>query len=76
MDDGQKTQCGHPDFNFYVKILRVFIDNGRANRQTDRQTDGDIHPLHMGWRNFSPLSDLGRMANLKLIDKQGKSLSS
>jgi hypothetical protein len=42
MDDGQKTPLGHPDFNSYVKILRVFIDNGRANRQTDRRTDGEI----------------------------------
>jgi hypothetical protein len=25
MDDGQKTPPGHPDFNSYVKILRVFI---------------------------------------------------
>ncbi len=30
---------GHPDFNSYVKFLRVFIDNGQKNRQTDRQTD-------------------------------------
>jgi hypothetical protein len=43
MDDGQKTPRGYLDFNSYVKILRVFIDNRRANRQTDRQTDG--------WRN-------------------------
>ncbi len=39
MDDGQKTPCGHPDFNSYVKILRVFIDNRGTNRQTDRQTE-------------------------------------
>jgi hypothetical protein len=25
MDDGQKNPRGHPDFNSYVKILRVFI---------------------------------------------------
>ncbi len=47
--DGQKTPRGHPDFNSYVKIQRVFfIDNGRA----DKQTDGEIHPLRVGWRNF------------------------
>ncbi len=35
MDDGQKTPRGHPDFNSYVKIQRVFIDN----RQTDKWTE-------------------------------------
>jgi hypothetical protein len=35
MDDGQKTPRGHPDFNFYVKILRVFIWNGQMDRQTE-----------------------------------------
>ncbi len=39
MDDGQKTPCGHPDFNSYVKILCVFIWNGQTNRHTDRRTD-------------------------------------
>ena len=39
MDDGQKTPRGHPDFNSYVKILRVFIDNGQTKGQTDRQTE-------------------------------------
>ncbi len=39
MEDGQKTPRGHPDFNSYVQILRVFIDNGQMNRQTD----GDIN---------------------------------
>jgi hypothetical protein len=48
MDDGQKTPRGHPDFNSYVKILRVFIDNGRTNRQTDGQTDGEINPVWAG----------------------------
>jgi hypothetical protein len=36
MDDGLKTPRRHPDFNSYVKFLRVFITNGRTNRQTDR----------------------------------------
>ncbi len=48
MDDGQKTPRGHPDFNSYVKILRDFIDNGRTNRQTSRQTDGEINPMWAG----------------------------
>jgi hypothetical protein len=48
MDDGQKTPHGHPDFNSYVKILHVSIDNGLTNRQTD----GEIHSLRVGWRNF------------------------
>jgi hypothetical protein len=45
MDDGQKTPRGHPDFNSYVKILRVLIFqmdgrmDKRTNRQTDRQTE-------------------------------------
>ncbi len=38
-DDGQKTPCGHPDFNSYVEIQRVFIDNGRTDEQMNRQTD-------------------------------------
>ncbi len=38
MDDGQKTPRGHPDFNSYVKILRVFIWNRWMNRQTDGDT--------------------------------------
>ncbi len=41
MDDGQKTPRGHPDFNSYVKILRVFI----TDRWTDRQTDRKINPV-------------------------------
>jgi hypothetical protein len=38
MDEGQKTPPGHPDFNSYVKILRVlvFIPDGWADRQMDR----------------------------------------
>ncbi len=52
MDDRQKTPRGHPDFNSYVKIQRVFIDNGQTNRQTDEQTnrqmDGEINPVWAG----------------------------
>ncbi len=44
MDDGQKTPRGHPDFNSYVKILRVFI----TDRHTDRQTVGEIKPVWAG----------------------------
>ncbi len=44
MDDGQKTPRGHPDFDSYMKIQRVFIDN----RQTNRQTDGEINPVWAG----------------------------
>ncbi len=34
MDDGQKTPHGHPDFNSYVKILRVlvFITDGQTEK--------------------------------------------
>ncbi len=52
MDDRQKTPRGHPDFNSYVKIQRVFIDNGQTDEQMNRQTDREIHSLHVGWRNF------------------------
>ncbi len=45
MDDGQKTPCGHPDFNSYIKIQRVFIDNRQTDDQTNRQTDGEINPV-------------------------------
>jgi hypothetical protein len=33
MDDGKKTPCGHPDFNSYVKNLRVLVfqTNGWMN---------------------------------------------
>jgi hypothetical protein len=40
MEDGQKTPREHPDFNSYVKVLRVFIDN--------RQMDGEINPVWAG----------------------------
>jgi hypothetical protein len=46
MDDGQKTPCRHPDFNSYVKILRVFIF------QTDRQTDRKINLVWAGYDNL------------------------
>jgi hypothetical protein len=36
MDDRQKTPRGHPDFNSYVKILRVFIWNGQTDTQTEK----------------------------------------
>ncbi len=39
MDDRQKTPRGHPDFNTYMKILRVFIV------RTDRITDGETNTL-------------------------------
>ncbi len=39
MNGGQKTPRGHPDFNSYVKILRVFIF------QIDEQKDRDISTL-------------------------------
>ena len=48
MDKGQKTPRGHPDFNSYVKILRVFIDNEQTKRQTNRQTDREINPVWAG----------------------------
>ena len=38
MDDRQKTPRGHLDFNSYVKILHVFIWNGRTDRQTEKYT--------------------------------------
>jgi hypothetical protein len=37
MDNGQKTPCGHPNFNSYVKNLRVLVF------QTDGQTDRQRH---------------------------------
>ncbi len=42
MEDGQKTPRGHPDFNSYVKILRVFIfqtDDGLTDGRTDGRTE-------------------------------------
>ncbi len=42
MDNGQKTPRGHPDYNSYVNILRVFIDNGRTIK---RQTNGRMEKL-------------------------------
>ncbi len=43
MDDGEKTRRGHPDFNSYMKNLRVLVlqTDGQTDRQTDRQTDED-----------------------------------
>ncbi len=45
-EDAQKTPHGHPDFNFYVQNLRVFIF--QTDRQTDGQTDGEINPVWAG----------------------------
>jgi hypothetical protein len=41
MDGGQRTPRGHPDFNSYVKILRVLVfrTDGRTDGQTERQTE-------------------------------------
>jgi hypothetical protein len=40
MDDGQKTPRGHPDYNSYLKKLRVlvFMTDRQTDRRTDRQT--------------------------------------
>ncbi len=54
MDDGQRTPRGHHDLNSYVKILHVLVFI--TDRWADGRTDREIHPLRMGWRNFSPLS--------------------
>jgi hypothetical protein len=43
MDDGQKTPRGHPDFNSYVKILRVFIF--QTDERTDRRMDRRMERL-------------------------------
>jgi hypothetical protein len=45
MDDGQKTPRGHPEFNSYMKILRIFIF------RTDRQPDRDINPVWAGYQS-------------------------
>jgi hypothetical protein len=62
MDNGQKTPCGHPDFNSYVKIQRVFIDNGQTNRRTDEQTNGrtdrEINPVWAGTPTACGLEEL------------------
>jgi hypothetical protein len=39
MDDGQKTPGGHPNFNSYIKNLRVLVF--QTDRQTDKQTQTD-----------------------------------
>jgi hypothetical protein len=36
MEDGQKTPRVHPDFNSYVKIPRVNIDNGQTDERTEK----------------------------------------
>jgi hypothetical protein len=41
MDDGQTTPRGHPNFNSYVKNLRVLVF--QIDGLTDRQTDGQRH---------------------------------
>jgi hypothetical protein len=56
MDDGQKTPRGHPDFNSYMKILRVlvFITDGRMDRQMDGQKDRDINPMWASLTTYVP----------------------
>ncbi len=58
MEDGQNTPRGHPDFNSYVKILRVFIWNGQTNRQTNRQMEKLIRHGLGNLIGSSKLSDL------------------
>ncbi len=45
MDDGQKTPRGHPNFNSYLKNLRVLVFwmDGRMDGWTDRQTDFNFY---------------------------------
>ncbi len=45
MDAGQKTPRGHPDFNSYMEIQRVFIDNRQTDKQTNRKTDEQMEKL-------------------------------
>jgi hypothetical protein len=48
-DDGQKTPRGHPNFNSYVKNLRVLVFI------TDRQTDGRTETLiSVGFSHYIP----------------------
>jgi hypothetical protein len=51
--DGQMTPPEYPNLNFYIKNLCILVF--QMGRQTDRQTDGDIHLLHVGWRNQEPI---------------------
>ena len=46
INDGQKTPRGHPDFNFYVQNLCVFIF--QTVGQTDGLTDTEINPVWAG----------------------------
>ncbi len=50
MDDGQETPRGHPDFDSYVKILRVLVCI--TDGQTDRQTDRHLYLIPM-WFVFA-----------------------
>jgi hypothetical protein len=42
-DNGQITPRGHPNFNFYVKNLRVLVF--RIHRRTDRWMDREMFNL-------------------------------
>jgi hypothetical protein len=55
-EDGQKTPCGHPNFNSYIQNLRVFVfqTDKQTDGQTDRQTDRHTEKLIQGGlRNLS-----------------------
>ncbi len=52
MDDGKKTPHGHPDFNSYVKILRVLVF--QSGRQTDGRTDGQTdREINLVWASLT-----------------------
>jgi hypothetical protein len=41
MDNGQKTPCGHPNFDSYVQNLHFFVfqTDGPTDKPTDRQME-------------------------------------
>jgi hypothetical protein len=51
MDDGQKTPRGHPNFNSYVKNLRVLVfgTGGRRHTPAARGLE-ELFPL--SWKGF------------------------
>jgi hypothetical protein len=42
-DNGQITSPGYPNFNSYVKNLRVLVFPRQTDGQTDRQTEREIN---------------------------------
>ncbi len=58
MDDRQMTPRGHPDFNSYVKNVRVLVF------RTDGRTDREINPV---WASLTTFLQVNKKISSSLV---------